>query len=282
MEISEILNFYLSKGDELINSFKNEKQLQILDKDENIVIIGDLHGDLNTLNKVLSQYSPNDHYLIFLGDYVDRGEYQIEVLTGVLQLKLQYPDRVILLRGNHESPFMNNTYGFVYEVERKLSSAGLFIYGEFITKIFANLPYAVLLNNEIFMVHGGLANELKKPEDVNSIPKDDKIPRNRLAFEILWNDPNDEIEGFIPNFMRGGDPYAGIHIYYWGPDVTNKFLSENSLKLIIRAHEYFENGYKWYHDNKVLTIFSSCAGPYKFVKPKIVIYHKGEIKIKDV
>ena len=187
IDTNYIIEFFKSKGNQVREIFESEEQVLELTNLNKFVVIGDLHGDFKSLSKILEKYSPEDWYLIFLGDYVDRGDYQIEVLTKVLELKLRYPRRVYLLRGNHESPFMNTSYGFIDELSRKLSSAGLFIYEVFISKIFSNLPYAALLNNEVFLVHGGLANELSKPEDVNSIPKDDVVPRIRLEPFIFLN-----------------------------------------------------------------------------------------------
>jgi hypothetical protein len=75
------------------------------------VIISDIHGDLESLVQILQQSriiqrmaEHKDTSLIFLGDYGDRGEFSAEVYYTVLQLKLQYPAQIVLMRGNHEGP----------------------------------------------------------------------------------------------------------------------------------------------------------------------------------
>ncbi len=274
----DYVDFYVENVEKLIDIFSNEKQLIDVHEDK-VIIVGDLHGDYDTLKKILEKYDVKSWKLIFLGDYVDRGEYQLEVLTELLKLKIQFPDKVIMLRGNHESPLMNYEYGFVYELLRKVGEQANLIYLS-ISQLFANMPYAVLLNDEVLLLHGGLPNNLENIQDINNIPKGDNIPRNKIALQILWNDPSDNVQGFQPNYLRGYDP-VNFPIYVFGPDITSKFLRKNNLKLIIRAHEYFENGYKWYHNGQLLSIFTSRAGPYSFVKPKIVVYQRGSEDIKD-
>ncbi len=75
----------------------------------NLVVVGDIHGDLVTLEKIMERIDFEDflkkesNILIFLGDYIDRGEYSIEVLLFPCKPKRIYPNHVLMLRGNHES-----------------------------------------------------------------------------------------------------------------------------------------------------------------------------------
>lgn len=103
------------------------------------VIIGDLHGDVDTLLRIINNYSPDKWIYIMLGDYVDRGEHQIETLYLALRLFLEH--KAILLRGNHESPLTNYEYGFYTELLRKFGHYdGDYVYDK-LKEVFAQCPY---------------------------------------------------------------------------------------------------------------------------------------------
>ena len=91
----------------------------MLDINGSAVIIGDIHGQYYDFMKILSLVGDTDENLptnlLFLGDYVDRGANSIEVMTLIMALKFNYPKKVMLLRGNHESRCMTSTYNFMRE-----------------------------------------------------------------------------------------------------------------------------------------------------------------------
>ncbi|ABW02564.1 metallophosphoesterase [Caldivirga maquilingensis] len=235
-----------------------------------VVILGDLHGDLDSLEKVINDYPPSDWLYIGLGDYVDRGEYQVETLERVLRLFLQ--GSMIPLRGNHESYIMNETYGFMDEA---LPLLGQSLLHTIMHELFPALPYAALLNNRILLLHGGLAKGLETINDILKLSKHDDEPSNPVAFQILWNDPSDEVKGFV-------DSPRGLGTYLFGPDVTMNFTRRNNIDLIVRGHSYITEGYWRFHNGKVISLFTSSSGPYSLSKPKVMVLSGNELKIIDV
>jgi len=223
-----------------------------------VLFVGDIHGELDSLNEVLRRSNFTEEniksgrrdYLIFLGDLVDRGPNSVEVLTALLDLKIQLKDNVILLRGNHELPDVNSRYGFMNEVYVKYHNHGKEIY-TLCNRLFDKFPHAVVTGSGIFAVHGGI------PENVSTLRQIADLEGDKLG-QLLWNDPRPEIHGFEQNYGR--DPLGLSEIRYFGDDITKKFLKEIGAKVLVRGHEYFEGMGYMVVSKRVLTIFTAKYG----------------------
>ncbi|GGP20499.1 serine/threonine protein phosphatase [Thermocladium modestius] len=233
------------------------------------IILGDLHGDLHTLESILEKYGDGHPRYVALGDYVDRGEYQVETLYKVLELFVD--GSLIPLRGNHESRLTSFDYGFAEEAMHYLGGD---LFNRVLSDLFPRLPYAAVLNDCLFLVHGGVPNPIPSLADIEKLRMGDADPADPVAFQLLWNDPA-EIKGYAPNPRGPG-------IYLFGSDVTESFLKINHLSAIVRGHEFFAEGYELYHDSKVISIFTSKGGVYRQTKPKVLRVVDGEAEIIDV
>ena len=212
----------------------------------NVIIVGDLHGDLDALETLLYRSKFFDKYaltMIFLGDYGDRGKESVEVYHLILNLKIRFPDRIILLRGNHEClelPFApHDLPTMLYD---RFGSKAELIYDR-LKELFNMLYHTLILNDEYLVLHGGVP--------INITSRDDFIGSETLE-QILWNDPREEIKGYMPSWRGYG--------YYFGRDITIKALESTNTTRVIRAHEPC-NGYKINHNGLIVTIFS-CKVPY--------------------
>jgi len=223
-------------------------------------IIGDIHGDLDSLLQILNTTNflekiqrDEDAFMIFLGDYGDRGVHSPEVYYVVLSLKRMFPEKVILLRGNHEGPkdLLAHPHDLPFHLARKFGDKAQMVY-ERLTTLFEYLCLAVIVNKKYVMLHGGAPSKANSIEDVAYARE--KHPAESHLEEILWSDPVENTGGtrFSP---RG----AGR---LFGKDVTNRFLKLLDAQMIIRGHEPTEDGYKINHDGKVLTLFSRKGAPY--------------------
>jgi len=185
----------------------------------------------------------NDHGL----DQTQR-RFGTEVVLTLMSWKVLYPKYVTLLRGNHEIRSVNESYGFKDEVAHKYGDDKIF--SKF-NNVFCKLPIAALIQQKVFVVHGGLPRAENGMVSIDSLRKltVDVEPRERsILSDLLWSDPQDE-------YGVGMSP-RNVGILF-GPDVTQRFLQANNLDLIVRSHELCADGYRIQEGGKVVTIFSA-------------------------
>ncbi len=224
------------------------------------LVIGDLHGDLESLFMILQKSkfmqkldTCKDAYLIFLGDYGDRGDCSVEVYYIILKLKLTFPEQVVLLRGNHEGP--NDLIAYPHDLpiqfQARFKQNWKTAYKK-TRELFDYLYNAVLVENRYLMVHGGLSPEIAMAQDLASAHK--AYPEQRLLEDLLWSDPVEVIRDVMRSPRGAGKLF--------GKNVTEKVLEKLQVKILVRGHEQCEKGFKLNHDNKVLTLFSRKGYPY--------------------
>jgi protein phosphatase len=225
-----------------------------------VIIVGDIHGDLNSFVHILENsgflkksIDDKDVSMIFLGDYGDRGAYSPEVYYVTLKLKEQFPENVILMRGNHEGPddLLADPHDLPYQFQERFGEKGQEAYAK-IRRLFDCLYNAVLINERYVLLHGGVPSKGITIDDLANAHK--THPKETHLEEILWSDPSDEIKGTYPSPRGAGKLF--------GEDVTEKFLKMLNVEVLIRGHEPSENGFKTNHHNKVLTLFSRKGAPY--------------------
>lgn len=159
--------------------------------------------------------------------------------------KVKYPESIWLLRGNHECSGINRIYGFYDECRRRYSVR---LYRQF-QELFNCLPFAALIEERIFCLHGGLSPNLDRPEDIEKVERPTEVEDRGMLCDLLWSDPDKDIEGFQSN-DRGVS-------YTFGPDIVADFLERNNLDLIVRAHQVVEEGYEFFGDRTLVTVFSA-------------------------
>jgi len=216
-----------------------------------VTILGDTHGQFDDVFTVLevAGYPSDEHVLIFNGDIVDRGPKQLQLITLVLLLKIAYPRRVFVVRGNHEMRCMNEVTdrGFKGVVSRKYGVA----MWHAISNMFDDLPVTALVQGVLMCVHGGLPAKAAEQAglalaDFRRLSKGDL---DGWVHELLWNDSSP---------MRGvRDNQRGPGTFTFGADVTRKFMEQNSLRAVVRAHDVRMAGYTIEHGRRLVTVFSA-------------------------
>lgn len=225
--------------------------------DARINIVGDTHGQFHdVLTLIRSAGCPSEKNLyVFNGDFVDRGAWGVEVLSTLLSWKLCYPDCVYLTRGNHESSSCTQAYGFYKEVGMKYPDSNWERIYQLCKGVFSSLPLCAVIEDKVYVAHGGLFRDPAPKKAGHKAKKrkaskakltlgslgqlrgaskgghdpDNTILSQLISTDVLWSDPQTS-KGLAPNENRG----IGL---LFGPDMTERFLSENKLELIIRSHE---------------------------------------------
>ena len=208
-----------------------------------LTICGDIHGqyyDLMTLFALAGD--PPETQFLFLGDYVDRGCFSTEVTLLIYAWKVMHPDRVWLLRGNHECRHLTSYFNFKAECLNKYSPA---VYDTFQSS-FDALPLAAILNERFLCVHGGLSPEIRAIDDISLIDRFREPPTSGPMCDLLWSDPmEEEEEQLCPDALYLFNELRGCS-YVFSYAATLHFLQENNLAGVIRAHEAQDEGYRMF------------------------------------
>ncbi|VVB76021.1 Calcineurin-like phosphoesterase [Candidatus Tiddalikarchaeum anstoanum] len=255
------------------------------------VIVGDTHGEVDKTLNILNHFWKTSNF-IFLGDYVDRGYASIQNLALLLLLKLNFPEKITLLRGNHEDPdvygdtaqfadsaFLSQINEFNNIVSEKIDIAN-------INNIFEKkLPYFGILYKTYFLVHAGVP--IYKRKDDDKINGDETIPaliqpdfditklRNQLrtfdhsdeqatyVWNLFWNDPSgslDDSNTYAYYYSKRGFLFSKACLEFSFKQLSKSlFGKSNQLARLIRAHQYeatAENIEKF--EGKIISLF--CAG----------------------
>lgn len=238
------------------------------------VIIGDTHGDSMSTEAIVKQVrfveemeqGNKDFYLVFLGDYADRGSNDVRNLEMVLELKARYPQNVILMMGNHEEGGGVPPYELPMSLQKRFAEDSTKVHHAY-TQLFSLLPNVLVTGNGIVAVHGGVPNG--EFSDLQALRNNEDLFK-----QIRWNDPNGA-PGL--EFALG----RGRNLYSFGQEPFKTFLSRVGAQVMIRGHEYPPEGYELFFDNKLVTIFSSGgesgeSGYKGQVKPKFMMVSLDE------
>jgi serine/threonine-protein phosphatase PP1 catalytic subunit len=221
-------------------------QPALLELEAPVKVVGDVHGQYTDLIRMFEMcgFPPTSNYL-FLGDYVDRGKQSLETILLLLCYKLKFPENFFLLRGNHECANVTRVYGFYDECKRRCNVK---VWKTFID-CFNTLPIAAIVASKIFCVHGGLSPALSHMDDIRNIARPTDVPDYGLLNDLLWSDP-----AIMDTDWEANE--RGVS-YCFGKRVINDFLATHDFDLVCRAHMVVEDGYEFFEDRVLVTVFSA-------------------------
>jgi diadenosine tetraphosphatase ApaH/serine/threonine PP2A family protein phosphatase len=242
-----------------------------------VVIVGDIHGQLDDMmemfltikdvdetyrdpSRTTQSFDHHNHRYIFLGDYVDRGYHSLNTFLYLATLKLEFPDHIFLLRGNHESRAVSNRYGLYNETILTYGHTGLFM---MINEVFDLLPMAALIDQDVLCVHGGLSPDITMLEQISLFDRQVELPPVGAQADLCWSDP-ENVAGWRENTRGAG------HLF--GREETTKFTRVNRLEFVARSHQLCATGYaKYFGDDRegdktqyrLITIWSAPDYSYR-------------------
>lgn len=214
-----------------------------------VTVCGDIHGQFHDLLELfrVSGGFPDAINYIFMGDYVDRGYFSLETFTLLMCLKALYPDRITLVRGNHESRQVTQAYGFYDECLTKYGSVTVW---KHCCQVFDFLTLAAIIDAKILCVHGGLSPEVRMLDQIRVLNRAQEIPHEGGFADLMWSDPDESVQTW-GNSSRG----AG---WLFGSEVAREFNYVNNLNLVARAHQLVMEGFKYHFEEKdVVTVWSA-------------------------
>ena len=263
---------------EIFDLIKEVKPL--LEKDHSLIrirspckVFGNIHGVYDDLMRYFESFgNPSDDnqmgdinvmQYIFLGDFCDRGLYSLEVILLLFALKIKYPDFIYLIRGHHEDKTINEKYGLGDECHERLLDEiqnPLSIFSN-LNKAFDYLPFGVLVDDNILLIHGGIGSSINTLDDIESIKRPISVEHNVTStsqlhiIDLLWGEYSDNIDNIEVNNER--DKNKNGFIVKYGKDRLNKFLNDNKINLLITAHQYVKEGFTTFNNDRLLTVFSA-------------------------
>ncbi|ESL05953.1 hypothetical protein TRSC58_06380 [Trypanosoma rangeli SC58] len=235
-----------------------------------VVVIGDLHGQMKDLCEaiVLAGGLPNpQRYLVFNGDFVDRGSNGMGVLLYIFTLLCTFPSFVFINRGNHEDIRVNAEYGFEVEMYGKYGIEHANQLLEALADSYQSMPLMTVLDGMILIAHGGVPRAPVTLNRIESLGRMRDIPtagnnseEEQIVMDILWNDPVEKFHSRQLGMQHRGQHWRtskrGCGVEYLAP-ITEEFLRLNNLRLVVRSHEEVQAGFELIHNGKCCTVFSA-------------------------
>ena len=239
-EIRNLLN-------EVEKKFEKEGNLVQLESGQ-VIFVGDTHGDFQATQNIVDNYLTPENKIVFLGDYVDRGPASAENLNTLLSLKVEHPDNLFLLMGNHEGRCVMQFHpaDFWERLDQEL-------YQRYAT-VLSKLPLAASTSNGIIALHGALPN-VETLEDINKIEVG-----GQHWHQITWGDWQEGEGRYLGNDAFTSRPQFGQD---WFSEIMKRF----EKNVLIRSHQ--PNTRQAIYDGRCLTIFTSSA--YRTYAPERTI-----------
>lgn len=250
---------------DVIDLLKSEETLAVLEAP--ILVVGDLHGQYADLIRILhidpetmdsrfdkAPYATTNY--LFLGDYVDRGVESMQILVLLFSLKILYGN-VTLLRGNHETPTINSSYGFRDEILDRFGEKHGEQLWRLFNEVFTWLPVTAVISERIVCMHGGLSPDLHSLNDIKNLKRPlCDLTNPKFLLDLLWSDA-------IPKRSKHYHSKKPIYRHNKTREMSFEYnkvaikekCKELDVDLVLRGHQLKNEGFEIY-SKQFMTVFS--------------------------
>ncbi|MDI7259013.1 MAG: metallophosphoesterase [Thermodesulfobacteriota bacterium] len=235
---------------------EKEPRLIPLPSEGKVVFVGDTHGDQNATEQVTRHYLKKPYRIVFLGDYVDRGNDSQENIHTLLQMKLEHPEKIFLLAGNHEGYMVKELSPANFW--ESLSPKEKEQYG----LLFSKFPLCATSQNGIIALHGVLP-DLESLEEMNRIEWGDSH-----WDRVVWGDfveEKVEVAGDLWGRPQFGEPYF------------DRLMEKYQKRILIRSHQ--PHAPLWMYQKRCVTIFTSKA--YLPIRTIVIVDLEREVRTAE-
>lgn len=217
----------------------------VIEIEPDIHIIGDVHGNFFDLVRILASLGdPFNKSFLFLGDFVDRGTFSLDVVLFIFTMRCMNPSQVHFIRGNHEFRDLNHNYGFRAEIMERFESDALW---ERINQVFDYLPFVAIINKDTICVHGGFGPSTNM-DAVRAIKMPLQLCQPEIITDLVWSDPGHGTSQFLRSGRGLGSLFGRVQLL--------QFLRDGGFVRMVRGHECV-NGIKRKWNKLLVTVFST-------------------------
>jgi len=255
-----------------------EAEPRVLELVSPTYVFGDIHGNVEDLqffqdNLWKLGMSLSAGSFLFLGDYVDRGQDGLEVIAYLFSQKIELPNKLYMLRGNHETRAVNGDVcwyqkrSFLHQCRERFGNDMGSQVHEAVNCVFDRLPLCAVIDGDIFCVHGGIPRPIPEYEDVlqavEAVPVvfDPDASENDVLCQVvsdcLWSDPATKAQEAQLDETGFGASLRGEDAVCFGVAAVDQFLQNTGLSYIFRAHTSLTEGIDLSKGARVFTIFST-------------------------
>jgi protein phosphatase len=221
----------------------------VLSVNQDVIVVGDIHGHILDLFRIIAEFGdPPIRKYLFLGDFVDRGEFSTETIIFILTMKVLWPSAISIIRGNHEFAELWQSNGFFQEVNSVYPNTNVV---QLFADAFAGIPLAAIVNKTVLAVHGGIGPSTKDLSTIKNLYRPIGTFSDDEVADLVWSDPTEKAQGYTKSYRGAG------HLF--GADAVEAFLSANKFSLLVRGHECVEDGCHFGLNGKVATVFSASS-----------------------